>query len=178
MLQLAASRLIMLFPLLLVALQSSAKPTPTEGLLVCSGSAPVGKIAPSSGAYYAISDTPHNASGKCSCDHSTGRLDCAVAPKFPISTPQGPAVCQSPGKKTCDSSNIFLCQSGKLIGSLNSEGGFSVTGQSDKASGYCQCDAEGRNGCSDVPITLPQVLSLSSQKKHIDCSKKDDCSGL
>ncbi|PLW38186.1 hypothetical protein PCASD_09443 [Puccinia coronata f. sp. avenae] len=116
-------------------LQTTAESIANEKL-VCSGSVAVGTILSSSGAYYAISDKPQSASGECSCDYSTSQLDCKVAPEFPVSAPQGPAVCQPAGQTTCAIPNISLCQEGKLIGGLNSDGGFYVTGQSDKASGY------------------------------------------
>jgi hypothetical protein len=162
----------------------------------------------SSGAYYAISDKPQSASGECSCDYSTSQLDCKVAPEFPVSAPQGPAVCQPAGQTTCAIPNIVscadpstihviraketnptgaelsfilvqsLCQEGKLIGGLNSDGGFYVTGQSDKASGYCQCDLRGAEWllrCPDYP-TSSSFKPFS--QKYIHCSKKPDCKGF
>ncbi|POV98159.1 hypothetical protein PSHT_14185 [Puccinia striiformis] len=159
-----------------------AKPTLAQQVLVCSGSTPVGNVLSNSGAYYAISDSAHNASGKCSCDDSTGRLECQVQPKFPISVPQGYAVCQAVGQTTCAVSHIYLCQAGKLIGGLNSEGAFYEPGRADKASGYCQCDPDNKKPtnqwllrCPDYPTSSTSSFSKFSQK-HIQCSKKIDCS--
>jgi hypothetical protein len=74
--------------------------------LVCSGSVPLGTILSSNGAYYTISSKPESASGQCDCASSTGHVSCQVAPKFPINTPQGPAICQSAGQTTCAISSI------------------------------------------------------------------------
>ncbi|OAV87103.1 hypothetical protein PTTG_09826 [Puccinia triticina 1-1 BBBD Race 1] len=178
MFQLAVLSFVFAPLILVIALGTSVTPMPTETVLVCSGSVPVGNIVSANGAYYAISETTEDATGMCSCDRSTGRLDCGVPPTFPISTPQGPAVCQSQGTETCASSNIFLCQTGKLIGGLNSEGGFFVTDRPDMASGYCQCDMQGeawRLRCPDYPLS--SSFAQFSQN-HIDCSKQADCSGL
>ncbi|POV94928.1 hypothetical protein PSTT_16558 [Puccinia striiformis] len=154
-----------------------AKPTSAQKVLVCSGSTPVGNVLSNSGAYYAISDSAHNASGKCSCDDSTGRLECQVQPKFPISVPQGYAVCQAVGQTTCAVSHIYLCQGGKLIGGLNSEGAFYEPGRADKASGYCQCDPDNKKTnerllrCPDYPHPR-LLLSLNSLKNISNVLRK------
>jgi len=169
----------MLAHLLLAALGTTAKPTsPEQVQLVCSGATPVGNLLSRSRTYYAVSDQAQNASGDCSCDSSTGRLDCKVAPNFPVSVPQGPAVCQPPGQTSCAVADIFLCQKGKLIGGLTPQGGFYVTGESDKANGYCQCDASGKTWhlrCPDYPTS---ASFKQFTHDYIDCSKKSDCSGL
>lgn len=176
MFRMGASRLFFA-QLLMVVLQITAD-SKSNDRLVCSGSVPLGTILSSNGAYYTISSKPESASGQCDCASSTGHVSCQVAPKFPINTPQGPAICQSAGQTTCAISSISLCFEGKPVGSLDSKGAFSATGQSEAPDGFCQCDSKDTSYILRCPTDPRSASYKQFARKQLQCSATPDCKGF